>query len=139
MLATANVDKSVGIWDVRGAAPAQVFNKDMQVGKLHTVSFYESQKMLLGCGGAGGQLGIWELDSEKSIVDTWGGVRDTVGDRVEREPMGEVDFVAEMMKELDKAANNARAAAEGNKGGKGGAGKKGGKKGGKKKAAKAGK
>ena len=140
MLAVANVDKTVGVWNVGGDGPPScVFTKEMGVGKLHTVAFYPSQKMLLSAGGTGGQLGIWELDSEDALVKAFGGARDGPapaapaggeGGGAEEGGTGDVDFEAAMAAG-DAAARNAREKAAGGKKGKKGGGKKGGKKGGK--------
>jgi hypothetical protein len=36
-------------------------------GKLYSVSFYPSSPWVLGCGGSGNQLALWDLSSEDAI------------------------------------------------------------------------
>ena len=38
--------------------------------KLYAVSFYPSSPRLLGCGGAGGELALWELGDEENLQGT---------------------------------------------------------------------
>jgi hypothetical protein len=44
----------------------------MQVGKLYSVSFYPSSPWLLGCGGGGGELALWDLSSEAPLLERFG-------------------------------------------------------------------
>jgi len=78
MLATCAVDKTVAIWDTMIMAsganksttkPISCGSKDMCVGKLYTVSFYSDSPWLLGCGGSGNQLALWDLSSDSSFIN----------------------------------------------------------------------
>jgi periodic tryptophan protein 1 len=70
MLATCAIDKTVALWDTYnvssnpGEKPYFCGNKDMNSGKLYTVSFYPSSPWLLGCGGSGNQLALWDMSEE---------------------------------------------------------------------------
>lgn len=74
MLAMCSVDKTVSLWDAynkqrtpTSQRPQSCGSKDMCSGKLYTVSFYPSDPWLLGCGGSGNQLALWDLSSEETI------------------------------------------------------------------------
>lgn len=86
MLATCSVDKTVKLWDVYGnaetgpsqahqGAPTCCGSKDMCSGKLYTVSFYPSDPWLLGCGGSGNQLALWDLSEEVAVQKRFGNRR----------------------------------------------------------------
>jgi len=68
MLVTCAVDKTVALWDTQNAGngtnPFACGNKNMNSGKLYSVSFYPSSPWLLGCAGSGNQLALWNLFSE---------------------------------------------------------------------------
>lgn len=154
MLATCAIDKTVKLWDTSSCVtndssdatpPVPCGSRDMGVGKLYTVNFYPSSPWLLGTGGAGNQLSLWDLSGE-------GALRKRFGDRVttktstvdgadqdgegnENEAGKEADFeammaagdaAADMVREASKSANNKKK------------NKKGGKKNNKKKAHRAG-
>jgi len=79
MLATCAVDKTVTLWDMyssegkpSNAPPRPCGNKDMGVGKLYTMSFYPSSPWLLGCGGSGKELALWDLSSEAALQSRFG-------------------------------------------------------------------
>jgi len=76
MLATCAIDKTVALWDTRGSTseskPFPCGNKDMNVGKLYSVSFYQSSPWLLGCGGSGNQVALWNLASEEVFRKRFG-------------------------------------------------------------------
>ena len=75
MMATCSSDATVTLWDAYAGnkcptanlPPRSCANKDMCVGKLYTVGFYPSSPWLLGCGGGGNQIAIWDLSSETGI------------------------------------------------------------------------
>ena len=102
MMATCSSDATVTLWDAfagnnsptGGVPPRPCGSKDMCVGKLYTIGFYPSSPWLLGCGGAGSQIAIWDLSSEESIqarFDSSRRINDTVGDDTK-----ETDFEAMM-------------------------------------------
>ena len=78
LLATCSINKTVTLWDTysngapSGIQPLVCGNKDMQVGKLYTISFYQSSPWLLGCGGSGNQLALWDISSEAAIMKRFG-------------------------------------------------------------------
>ncbi|GMH89823.1 hypothetical protein TrST_g9234 [Triparma strigata] len=119
MLATASIDKTVGVWDTHTASgtPHCVIKKDSTVGKLYTCNFYPSHDLLLGFGGTGGQLGLWEMASEDCVVKTFenrlgGDTLAKVAETAELDRKAEVDF-EKIMAEENTAAKNARDAAKG--------------------------
>lgn len=64
---TCSIDKTVTLWDVHGSEPISCGSKDMCSGKLYAAGFYPSNPWLLGCGGSGNQLALWDLSSETTI------------------------------------------------------------------------
>lgn len=70
---TCAVDKTVALWDAQDIAsssnkkPNQCGSKEMNVGKLFSVSFYPSSPWLLGAGGSGNSLALWDLSGEEAI------------------------------------------------------------------------
>jgi periodic tryptophan protein 1 len=116
MLATCAIDKTVALWDTKeagltaGSSPITCGSKDMNVGKLYSVSFYQSSPWLLGCGGSGNQLALWNLHSEDVFRKRFGGRIENpemqLPDPVEEERKTE-DFEA-MMAASDKAADEAK-------------------------------
>lgn len=78
MLATCAIDKTVALWDTHNATSDSNFrpfpcgNKDMNVGKLYCISFYPSSPWLLGCGGSGNQLALWNLENEEAFKSRFG-------------------------------------------------------------------
>lgn len=72
MLATCSIDKTVTLWDAyagKGKPAEKVIpqpcgSKDMCSGKLYTIAFYPSLPWLLGCGGSGNQLALWDISEE---------------------------------------------------------------------------
>jgi len=78
MLATASADKTVTIWDthsIHSNDPIQIASKEMGGGKLLCLGWYPSSDWLVGCGGTGGQLALWEMGQEDAIVKTFGSRR----------------------------------------------------------------
>ena len=76
LMVTCSIDKTITLWDAHNidvATPSKVLppktcgSKDMCVGKLYTVGFYPSSPWLLGCGGSGNELALWDLSSEETI------------------------------------------------------------------------
>lgn len=76
MLVTCAVDKTVALWDTQNAGngtnPFACGNKDMNSGKLYSVSFYPSSPWLLGSAGSGNQLALWNLYSEEVFRSRFG-------------------------------------------------------------------
>jgi len=76
MLAMSSIDKTISLWDIYGREssgptsqpPQPCGTKDMCSGKLYTVSFYPSDPWLLGCGGSGNQLALWDMSNEEAIL-----------------------------------------------------------------------
>ena len=74
MFATSAVDKTVTLWDTaNGGAPRARLNKDMKVGKLFTVNFYPSSPWLMGCGGGGKEIAIWDMKEDSTVQKCFGG------------------------------------------------------------------
>jgi periodic tryptophan protein 1 len=79
LMVTCSIDKHVSLWDThvnQGETKGKVWSsprlcgqKDMCVGKLYSVSFYPSSPWLLGCGGSGNQLALWDMSSEGAIQE----------------------------------------------------------------------
>jgi hypothetical protein len=44
----------------------------MGVGKLFTMSFYPSSPWLLGCGGSGKELALWDMSSDDAVQTRFG-------------------------------------------------------------------
>lgn len=79
MMVTCAVDKSVTLWDTQNSnsgedpvPPLACGNKGMGVGKLYSVSFYPSSPWLLGCGGSGNELALWDLREEAAVQNRFG-------------------------------------------------------------------
>lgn len=73
-LLTTCSDKTVTLWDTyQNGAPTANFpprscgSRDMAAGKLYAVSFYPSAPWVLGCGGSGNILSLWDLSSEEAV------------------------------------------------------------------------
>ncbi|KAF0686415.1 Aste57867_21786 [Aphanomyces stellatus] len=68
LFATAGTDKHVKIWDLENQArPLCVASKDMQVGELLALQFYKDSPFLLGVGGTGGVLALWDTVENDSV------------------------------------------------------------------------
>lgn len=74
LMVTCSIDKTITLWDAHNMdasskvlPPKPCGNKDMCVGKLYSVGFYPSSPWLLGCGGSGNELALWDLSSEETI------------------------------------------------------------------------
>ena len=112
MLVTCSIDKTVALWDAsvaEGAAPTPCGSKDMNVGKLHSVSCYPSAPWLLACGGSGNDLAIWDMESEGAIQKRFAGrVNGGSGSGAPSTEEGtEPDFEAVMATEGGAAAEKA--------------------------------
>ena len=130
MIATCAIDKTVNIWDAHcpSLRPTKVHSREMGAGKLYTCGFYPSSDWLLGVGGTGGALSLWEMGEEELVVKTFSSRRVTPVNQVpdeldEEEPLEapqvkDEDF-ERMMAAGDAAAANAAKGLE-----KKGAGKK---------------
>ena len=117
MLATCSTNKTVTLWDTFNkdlqpslAPPLCCGNKSMEVGKLYTLAFYPSSPWLLGCGGSGNELALWDMNSDDSIQRRFG---DRVGKAVvlngttaTDETTKEVDFEAMMAIQDSKPEEN---------------------------------
>ncbi len=123
MLVTCAIDKTVAIWDTLNVGdhsdgkPIACGSKEMGVGKLYTVNFYQSSPWLLGCGGGGNQLALWDISNETAFQKRFGGrLAETSKPKV-AENNGEAkteDFEA-IMAAADQAAAEARQQATNNK------------------------
>lgn len=125
MLATCAVDKTVALWDAQNAGngtnPISCGSKDMNSGKLYSVSFYQSSPWLLGCGGSGNQLALWNLYSEQAFRSRFGerlgAEMQSGGENIETTNGSagvEEDFEA-MMAATDSASNEVKEKTSGNK------------------------
>ncbi len=74
MLVTCSIDKTVALWDTQNASPnpQPCGSKDMNVGKLYSVSCYPSSPWLLSCGGSGNALALWDMEGEDAIQNRFG-------------------------------------------------------------------
>ena len=79
LLATCAINKTVTLWDTYRNGefsvelpPQACGNKDMNVGKLYSVSFYQSSPWLLGCGGSGKEIALWDMTRETAIQNRFG-------------------------------------------------------------------
>lgn len=125
MLATCAIDKTVALWDTHnvspGNTPISCGRKDMEVGKLYTCSFYTSSPWLLGCGGGGSNLALWNLGTEGAFKNRFGSrianfspkTLDADGEKKNKE-----DFEA-MMAATDEAAQKQKDMSKKKKKGKG--------------------
>lgn len=107
MLITCSIDKTVALWDTFHSSPNphSCGSKDMNVGRLHSVSCYPSSPWLLACGGSGNEIAIWDMEGEESIQNRFAGRvsgKANVSDE-EKEP----DFEAVMAVGGDEATNKA--------------------------------
>jgi periodic tryptophan protein 1 len=111
LMVTCSTDKTVSLWDTYSSEPASPTrphvtaprlcgSKDMCSGKLYTVAFYPSHPWLLGCGGSGNQLALWDLSEEAPIQERFGG-RLEGGASPNTAQAGDEDFQAMMEKPPD--------------------------------------
>ncbi|GAX19271.1 periodic tryptophan protein 1 [Fistulifera solaris] len=107
MMASCSRDATVSLWHAypqnnapaANISPRLVTTKDMCVGKLFALSFYPSTPWLLGCGGSGNQLALWDLSSEESLQAAFDPER-SGGSPEESSPTNnQEDFEAMMKKE----------------------------------------
>lgn len=121
MLATCAIDQTVALWDTRDAGrtpdsrPIPCGNKDMQVGKLYSVAFYQSSPWLVGCGGSGNQLALWNLASEKAFKKRFGDRISDPGIVPEGETEERTEDFEAMMLAADKATEEAKKKSESKK------------------------
>jgi periodic tryptophan protein 1 len=78
--AISSPDKTVTLWDagVSGTSSAMqqprcCGSKDMCSGKLYTIQFYPSDPWLLGTGGSGNQLALWDFSNEAEVQKRFAG------------------------------------------------------------------
>ena len=110
MLVTCSIDKTVALWDTLNPSPKPTpcGSKDMNVGRLHSISFYPSSPWLLACGGSGNEIAIWDVEGEDSIQKRF--ASRTSGDANISPPTNdgeETDFEAIMAAEDNKATKKA--------------------------------
>ena len=67
LLATASTDKTVKLWDLRGA-PRELAQKTMNVGELFCCEFYQDSPYTLACGGTEGQVAIWDVEENEAVA-----------------------------------------------------------------------
>ncbi|EEY58039.1 periodic tryptophan protein, putative [Phytophthora infestans T30-4] len=79
LLATAGVDKTVKLWDLKDNAPLCVTSKEMNVvrrniapGELFTLSFYQDSPFMLGVGGSKGVLALWDTSENEGVERRFG-------------------------------------------------------------------
>lgn len=106
--ATCAVDKTVALWDVQNVAslpnkkPYSCGIKEMNVGKLFSVSFYPSSPWLLGSGGNGNSLALWDLSNEKEIQQRFADRVDITATTAQSEMQsGNLNDTNEISKETD--------------------------------------
>jgi periodic tryptophan protein 1 len=82
LMVTCSIDKTITLWDTHNKGnndlskilpPKSCGSKDMCVGKLYSIGFYPSSPWLLGCGGSGNELALWDLSNEESIQKCFAG------------------------------------------------------------------
>ena len=107
MLMTCSIDKTVALWDTQnGGSPHPCGSKDMNVGKLHSVSCYPSSPWLLACGGSGNSLAIWDMESEDAIQNRFAGRVNGSAAKADDAETEEPNFEALMAAEASKAATD---------------------------------
>lgn len=84
MIATCSVDRTVALWDARNASstspPVPCGSKEMNVGRLFATAFWPSSPWLLGCGGDGNELSLWDMSGEDALRKRFGDrISDDVG------------------------------------------------------------
>jgi periodic tryptophan protein 1 len=114
MMVTCSIDKSVTLWDahnvqndnvIKFLPPRPCGSKDMCAGKLYAVGFYPSSPWLLGCGGSGNLLSLWDLSSEETIQKRF---RGRLGSgTIEPEPVKEDEYQAMMSGKDEHSSTNA--------------------------------
>merc|ERR1711862_512167 len=77
MLATSSIDHIITIYDIQNYKNSEQqkqkqktpisFYKDMNVGKLFTLNFYN--EWLLGCGGSNNDIALWNFDTDDDIYN----------------------------------------------------------------------
>mmetsp|Transcript_7781 Transcript_7781/g.19301 ORF Transcript_7781/g.19301 Transcript_7781/m.19301 type:complete len:537 (+) Transcript_7781:573-2183(+) len=114
MLITCSIDKTVALWDIKNkssTAPEPCGSKDMNVGKLYSVSCYPSSPWLLACGGSGNELSIWDMEGEDAIQNRFAvraqGYGKPAAASSNEDDVKEPDFEAIMAKEDSTAASKA--------------------------------
>jgi WD40 repeat protein len=98
MFVTCSIDKMVALWDTQSSTsvtPQPCGSKDMNVGKLYSLSFYPSSPWLLACGGSGNELAIWDMEGEDAIRNRFAS-RVNGGEGLNDEEEKEPDFEATM-------------------------------------------
>ena len=117
MMVTCAIDKTVAVWDTLNVGnhsdfqPIACGSKEMNVGKLYTTAFYPSSPWILGCGGGGNELALWDMSNEAVFQKRFGArlsetPKPTTAEENSNETKTE-DFEA-LMAASDKAAAEAR-------------------------------
>ena len=105
MLATCATNKTVTLWDTYNKelqpsliAPVACGNKSMEVGKLYSLSFYRSSTWLLGCGGSGNEVALWDMTRDDAVQRRFGErvVQANARKEEEKDVTKEQDFEAMM-------------------------------------------
>ena len=65
LVATGSMDKTVKLWDIRGAGPEQLCSRDLQVGKVFTLGFCASAPQLQAAAGSKGTVTVWDAMAEE--------------------------------------------------------------------------
>lgn len=130
MMISCAIDKTVAIWDTLNVGdhsdgkPVACGSKEMGVGKLYSTSFYPSSSWLLGCGGGGNQLALWDLSSETAFQNRFGGrlaetskpkIEEKVIENNEEKDEAQTEDFEAIMAASDQAATEARQEAKNSK------------------------
>lgn len=69
LFATASVDKSIKLWDFTdmNTRPDVVASKEMAVGDLYNVEFYQDAPFLLATAGSSGVLALWDVSENANV------------------------------------------------------------------------
>jgi len=126
MMATCSIDKTVTLWDsynqnsnpAQNVPPRSCGSKDMCSGKLYTVAFYPSSSWLVGSGGSGNQIALWDLSAEATIQRRF---RERIGtpDGVVEEAKSMREDYESMMAKKDEAPHDSSTNTRKKKKGKG--------------------
>ncbi len=76
MVVTASADQKIKVWDytkIEGQAPKLVAEKNPGMGELYCCHFYRDSPWFIAAGGSKGELYVWDLEENASIVATFGG------------------------------------------------------------------
>lgn len=112
MMITCAIDKTIAIWDTLNVGnisdfkPVACGSKEMNVGKLYAANFYPSSAWLLGCGGGGNELALWDISSEAVFQKRFGErLADAVIKPTQPEEDGKEEDFEAVMAAADKVAS----------------------------------